>query len=72
MKTDKELIILGLKSQNTKLMQSGRDLVRNLYEVGNPFDYQFFIKELTSNLLEYQENEERLRQLDPSYDEIPF
>lgn len=72
MKTDKELMILGLDSRRGELISNAKKNAFIIAGVSNPFEYTLVLKALSRDLDEYLEIEKRLNELNPERNEIPF
>lgn len=60
MKTDKELIIQGLKTENLKLNSNAKDVIFQLYRNNTPLTLVSSIELLYNIMVEYHENERRI------------
>jgi hypothetical protein len=59
-KTDKELIIQGLKTENLKLNSNAKDVIFQLYRNNTPLTLVSSIELLYNIMVEYHENERRI------------
>lgn len=60
MKTDKELIIQGLKTENLKLNSNAKDVIFQLYRNNTPLTLVSSIELLYNIMVFYHENERRI------------
>lgn len=72
MKTDKELMILGLDSRRGELISNAKNHAFIIAGVANPLEYVVVLNALKRDLEEYLEIETRLNKLNPERNNIPF
>jgi hypothetical protein len=72
MKTDKELMILGLDSRRGELISNAKNNAFIIAGVANPLEYVSTLSALSRDLDEYLEIEKRLNELNPERNNIPF